>query len=91
MYKGYRLTECSPGAAYNHLHPGPGRDAGLRGQAGGHGAVEPVLDRHAAIREVAVYGVSDALQGEAVKAAIVLKQGATGKILKRVLREETWR
>jgi long-chain acyl-CoA synthetase len=84
--------------------------------------VEHVLYRHAAIREVAVYGVSDPVKGEAVKAAIVLKQGAaatadeiiaycrkemavykapatvefvtefpksaTGKILKRVLREE---
>jgi long-chain acyl-CoA synthetase len=85
--------------------------------------VEQVLYRHPAIREVAVYGVNDPVKGEAVKAAIVLKQGATatsegiiaycreqlavykapgtvdfvtefpksatGKILKRVLREET--
>ena len=84
--------------------------------------VEHVLYRHPAIREVAVYGVADAVKGEAVRAAIMLKQGATatadeiitycrdqmavykapaavefvtefpksatGKILKRVLRQE---
>jgi long-chain acyl-CoA synthetase len=84
--------------------------------------VEHVLYRHPAIREVAVFGVPDAVKGEAVRAAIVLRQGATataeeiigycrdqmavykapatvefvtefpksatGKILKRVLREE---
>ena len=84
--------------------------------------VEQVLYRHPAIREAAVYGVSDPLKGEKVRAAIVLKEGrsasaadligycrdvlavykapervdivaelpksATGKILKRVLREQ---
>jgi len=38
--------------------------------------VEQVLYRHPAVREVAVYGVSDPIKGEAVKAAIVLKDGA---------------
>jgi long-chain acyl-CoA synthetase len=38
--------------------------------------VEQALYRHPAIREVAVYGVSDPVKGEAVKAAIVLKDGA---------------
>jgi long-chain acyl-CoA synthetase len=84
--------------------------------------VEQVLYRHQAIKEVAVYGVPDPVKGETVKAAIVLKEGATvtpeeiidfcrnsiaiykaprevifvdqlpksatGKILKRVLREQ---
>ncbi|MBE0614953.1 MAG: long-chain fatty acid--CoA ligase [Burkholderiales bacterium] len=83
--------------------------------------VEQVLYRHPAVKEIAVYGIPDPLKGEAVKAAIVLKEGArateqeiidycreklavykapelvafvkelpksaTGKILKRVLRE----
>jgi long-chain acyl-CoA synthetase len=83
--------------------------------------IEQFLYRHAAIKEVAVYGVPDPIKGETVQAAIVLKQGAatspeeiiaycreriavykvpaviefmnelpksaTGKILKRVLRE----
>ena len=40
--------------------------------------VEQILYRHPAIREVAVYGVSDPIKGEAVKAAIVLREGATG-------------
>jgi acyl-CoA synthetase (AMP-forming)/AMP-acid ligase II len=35
------------------------------------------LYKHPAVREVAVYGVPDAVKGEAVKAAIVLKEGAT--------------
>jgi long-chain acyl-CoA synthetase len=39
--------------------------------------VEQVLYRHPAVREVAVYGVSDPIKGEAVKAAIVLKDSAT--------------
>jgi long-chain acyl-CoA synthetase len=39
--------------------------------------VEQVLYRHPAVREVAVYGVSDSVKGEAVKAAIVLKDGAS--------------
>ena len=39
--------------------------------------VEQALYRHPAIREVAVYGVSDAIKGEAVKAAIILREGAT--------------
>lgn len=39
--------------------------------------VEQTLYRHPAIREVAVYGVSDPIKGEAVKAAIILKDGAT--------------
>jgi long-chain acyl-CoA synthetase len=38
--------------------------------------VEQVLYKHPAVREVAVYGVSDAVKGEAVKAAVVLKEGA---------------
>ncbi len=84
--------------------------------------VEQVLYRHPAIKEVAVYGIADPVKGEAVKAAIVLKdsaaatgdeviafcrerlavykapaavafvkelpKSATGKILKRVLREQ---
>jgi len=42
--------------------------------------VEQVLYRHPAVREVAIYGVSDPIKGEAVKAAVVLKEGsqATG-------------
>lgn len=39
--------------------------------------VEQLLYRHPAVREVAVYGIKDPVKGEAVKAAIVLKQGAT--------------
>ena len=84
--------------------------------------VEHVLYRHAAVREVAVYGTPDPLKGEQVRAAVVLKAGqlasveelaqfcrdhlasyktparvdlvqelpksATGKILKRVLRDQ---
>ena len=84
--------------------------------------VEQVLYRHPAVKEVAVYGVPDALKGEAVRAAIVLRDGAapageeviaycrehlavykapaavdfvpalpksaTGKVLKRVLRQQ---
>lgn len=84
--------------------------------------VEHVLYRHPAIREVAVYGAPDPEKGEQVRAAIVLRDGATasaeslarfcrdhlaaykvpervelvrelpksatGKILKRVLREQ---
>jgi long-chain acyl-CoA synthetase len=84
--------------------------------------VEQVLYKHPAVREVAVYGVKDPVKGEAVKAAIVLKEGAaatseeiieycrgqlavykapayvdfvkdlprnpTGKILKRILRDQ---
>jgi long-chain acyl-CoA synthetase len=84
--------------------------------------VENVLYRHPAVREVAVYGVPDALKGEKVRIAIVLREGAsatqeeiiaycrehlavykapdrvdfvdelpksaTGKILKRVLRDQ---
>ena len=84
--------------------------------------VEQVLYRHPAIREVAVYGVPDPLKGEAVRAAIVPRDGAapageeviaycrerlavykapaavdfvpplpksaTGKVLKRLLREQ---
>jgi long-chain acyl-CoA synthetase len=38
--------------------------------------VEQTLYRHPAVREVAIYGVSDSIKGEAVKAAIVLKEGA---------------
>jgi len=83
--------------------------------------VERALQRHPAVREAAVYGVPDAVKGEQVRAAIVLKAGrrasaeelirhcrdyladyktpervefvaelpksATGKILKRVLRD----
>ena len=84
--------------------------------------VEQMLYRHPAVKEIAVYGVPDPLKGEAVKAAIVLKEGArataqeiidhcrerlavykapaqvdfveelpksaTGKILKRMLRQQ---
>jgi long-chain acyl-CoA synthetase len=84
--------------------------------------VEHVLYRHAAVKEVAVYGAPDPLKGEQVRAAVVLKEGrradaeelarfcrdhlasykvparvelvsdlpksATGKILKRVLRDQ---
>jgi len=84
--------------------------------------VEQVLYRHPAVKEIAVYGIPDPLKGETVKAAIVLKDGAsanaqeiidycreklavykapaqiafvnelpksaTGKILKRVLRQQ---
>ena len=39
--------------------------------------VEQVLYRHPAIREVAVYGVSDPVKGEAVKATIILQPDAT--------------
>ncbi|MCI0614554.1 long-chain fatty acid--CoA ligase [bacterium] len=39
--------------------------------------VEQFLYRHEAVKEVAVYGVPDPIKGEAVKAAVVLKQGAT--------------
>jgi long-chain acyl-CoA synthetase len=83
--------------------------------------VEQLLYRHPAVQEVAVYGVPDAESGEAVAAAIILREGAvangdeivrycrdriavykapsrvdfvselpksaTGKILKRVLRD----
>ncbi len=38
--------------------------------------VEQLLYRHPAVKEVAVYGVPDAEKGEAVRAAIVLKDGA---------------
>lgn len=38
--------------------------------------VEQVLYRHPAVKEIAVYGVSDPEKGEAVRAAIVLKDGA---------------
>ena len=87
--------------------------------------VEHVLYRHAAVKEVAVYGAPDATKGEQVRAAVVLKEGrhasadelaqfcrdhlaaykaparvdlvkelpksATGKILKRVLRDQAAR
>lgn len=39
--------------------------------------VEQLLYKHPAVREIAVYGVPDPVKGEAVKAAIVLKEGAT--------------
>jgi len=39
--------------------------------------VEQMLYRHPAIKEIAVYGVPDPLKGETVKAAIVLKDGAS--------------
>jgi long-chain acyl-CoA synthetase len=38
--------------------------------------VEQTLYRHPAVREVAVYGVSDPVKGEMVRAAIVLREGA---------------
>ena len=39
--------------------------------------VEQVLYRHPAVQELAVYGIPDQLKGETVKAAIVLKEGAS--------------
>ena len=39
--------------------------------------VEQVLYRHPAVKEIAVYGIPDPLKGESVKAAIVLKEGAS--------------
>mgnify|MGYP001569249274 CR=1 FL=1 len=39
--------------------------------------VEQMLYRHPAVREIAVYGIPDPLKGETVKAAIVLKEGAS--------------
>jgi long-chain acyl-CoA synthetase len=39
--------------------------------------VEEVLFRHPAVKEAAVVGVPDALRGEAVKAFVVLKEGAS--------------
>lgn len=39
--------------------------------------VEQVLYKHPAVHEAAVYGIPDPVKGEAVKAAIVLKEGAT--------------
>src|SRR4029450_13718269 len=38
--------------------------------------VEQALYHHPAVREVAVYGVSDPVKGEAVRAAVILKDGA---------------
>jgi long-chain acyl-CoA synthetase len=38
--------------------------------------VEQVLYRHPAVREAAIYGVSDPVKGEAVHAAIVVREGA---------------
>ena len=38
--------------------------------------VEEVLFRHAAVKEVAVVGMADPLRGEAVKAFVVLREGA---------------
>ena len=37
--------------------------------------VEQVLYRHPAVKELAVYGVPDPLKGEAVRAAVVLREG----------------
>jgi long-chain acyl-CoA synthetase len=39
--------------------------------------VEQLLYRHPAVKELAVYGVHDPVKGESVRAAIVLKAGAT--------------
>ena len=39
--------------------------------------VEQMLYRHPAVKEIAVYGIPDPINGEAVKAAIVLKNGVT--------------
>ncbi|MBI1802285.1 MAG: long-chain fatty acid--CoA ligase [Chloroflexi bacterium] len=38
--------------------------------------VEQVLYRHPAVKELAIYGAPDPLKGEAVRAAVVLKDGA---------------
>jgi long-chain acyl-CoA synthetase len=38
--------------------------------------VEEVLFRHPAVKEAAVVGMPDAVRGEAVKAYVVLKEGA---------------
>jgi long-chain acyl-CoA synthetase len=38
--------------------------------------VEEVLFRHPAVKEAAVVGVADAVRGEAVKAFVVLQEGA---------------
>ena len=38
--------------------------------------VEQVLYRHPAVREAAIYGVSDPVKGEAVRAAVVPREGA---------------
>jgi long-chain acyl-CoA synthetase len=38
--------------------------------------VEQVLYRHPAVREAAIYGVSDPVRGEAVRASIVPREGA---------------
>ncbi len=38
--------------------------------------VEQALYRHPAVREVAVYGVADPVKGEAVRAAVILRDGA---------------
>jgi long-chain acyl-CoA synthetase len=40
--------------------------------------VEQVLYRHPAVKEAAVYGVADPRKGESVRAAIVLREGASG-------------
>jgi long-chain acyl-CoA synthetase len=42
--------------------------------------IEDVLFMHAAVKECAVIGVSDQYRGEAVKAFIVLKDGATASV-----------
>jgi long-chain acyl-CoA synthetase len=51
--------------------------------------VEQVLYRHPAVREAAIYGVSDPLKGEAVRASIVLRDGAaaTGEEIVAFCRE----
>lgn len=50
--------------------------------------VEEVLFRHPAVREVAVIGIADAVRGEAVKAYVVLNEGAraTAEELQRLCR-----
>jgi long-chain acyl-CoA synthetase len=42
--------------------------------------VEQVLYRHPAVREAAIYGVADPVKGEAVKASIVLREGAAATV-----------
>lgn len=42
--------------------------------------IEEVLHEHSAVQEAAVYGVPDAYMGEVVRAAVVLRPGATASV-----------